>query len=150
MAIYEFECEIHGRFSAPGSMDDPPKERECLSCGAMGARVFLAPQFQEDRTRFFRNPLTGTKHSYTLGHEMPDNRRDYERELASKGAEPVTRDSMPTEWKENAAYQQHVKTGGERDPSFEKARHPASKPGTVTVLGQMRDSLKTNKPFRVG
>lgn len=140
MALYSFRCDWHGSFDANGSMDAPPKWQHCPECNRWSQRVITVPQFNEDRTRFFRNGVDGTKHSHALGHEMPDSRRDYYRELESKGCEPCSPQTMPQAWKDNAAYKKHVESGGERDRKFELAQHPATQKRTVTVLDQLKKS----------
>ena len=138
MAVYQFFCQnCHDYFEAEYNMNSTKQPVHCYS---VGLRVFTAPPFTEDRQRFFRNPVTGTKFSFTLGHEMPDSRRQYEKQLAAMGAEPVSRATMPTVWKENLEYAAYVKSGGERVTSFEKARHPATGPGKLTVLEQLKKS----------
>lgn len=83
----------------------------------------------------FRNGIDGSTFSYSLGTEMPDNRRAYHELLADRQCEPVTRKTMPTQWKENAQYLEHVQHGGERETYT-----PPTKPVGKTVLQQMRES----------
>ena len=119
-------------------MDAPPGWRRC-HCQRWGKRIFTPPQFTEDRQRLFRNPVDGTKFSWTLGKEMPESRKEYERELAAVGCEPVSPHTMPQAWKDNIAYKQHVESGGERDRAFETQRHPAAVKAP-TVLEQLKKS----------
>lgn len=142
MAVYSFYCDNHGGFEANGKMENPPKWRRCPDCYRWAQRVYTAPQFTEDRQRLFRNPVDGTNFSWTLGKPMPDTRKAYEKELASLGAEPVSRQTMPESWKQNEAYKKHVESGGERIEAIEKAAHPAAKPGP-TVLEQLKKSNVT-------
>ena len=139
MALYSFLCLYCAeQFDASGEMANPPQLARCERCDNPARRVFTAPQFTQDSTRLFRNSNDGTNFSYTLGKPMPDSRTEYYRELDKIGAEPVSKQTMPESWKENAAYKKHVATGGDRDKKFETARHPSSGPGAMTVSAQMK------------
>jgi len=74
----------------------------------MSPRIFTVPQVPRNR------PL-GQGYSITLGDTMPETQRDYYKRLESIGAEPVTPKTMPQQWKDNAAYLEHVRHGGERE-----------------------------------
>jgi hypothetical protein len=140
MPLYEYECPLHGVMTLQHSMSQAGGHFFCGGCGEPLKRIFTPPHFVEDRVRLFSNTIDGTKFDYVLGNERPDNRRDYYRELDRIGAEPVSRATEPAVWKENREYAQHVKTGGERVKSFEKAAHPATKRGELTVLQQLKQS----------
>lgn len=121
-------------------MDSRPAIIACGVCGQEAARVVGNFHFQEDRYRFFRNPIDGTTHSYALGMEHPDNRADYQRACAERGCEPVTPRTMPQAWKDDQAYREHVEHGGERSAP------ELPKPSGIGVL----DQLRASKTFRVG
>jgi len=118
-------------------MGKAPTRVSCEACGRHAHRIY-GFHFTEDRTRLFRNPVDGTTFSYSLGEQMPDNRADYHRLLAEKQCEPVTRGTMPAQWRDEQQYLEHVKHGGERDKSFESPAPPPVK--TKTVLEQLRES----------
>ena len=139
MATYEFRCSKHGSMEAFGVMSSPPKGIPCKTCGKFSPRRFTPPQFTEDKTRFYRAP-DGSKFNPVTGTAMPDSGKEYYKQLESIGAEPVSPKTMPEPWKDNVAYQQHVSHGGERDARFEKAPHPATSQGSVTVRDQLRRS----------
>lgn len=122
-------------------MGQAPPTVDC-PCDGIAKRIYGNFQFSEDRYRFFKNPVDGSRHSYALGMEHPDNRSDYHRVLTALGCEPVTRKTTPTSWKEDQQYLEHVQHGGERLP---RDGAPEPKPVGVTVSEQMR---KSN--FRVG
>lgn len=141
MARYAFACAENHETVVTHPMEGPPlPTRVVCECGRLAHRVY-GFNFQEDRTRFFRNPVDGTKFSYALGREMPDNRSEYHQLLDANRCEPVTRGTMPSQWKENAEYLEHVVHGGERDMPPPLGGKPVGK----TVLQQMRESN-----FRVG
>lgn len=140
MATYAFTCSWHGEFEGRGEMQNPPRFQRCPQCSRWAQRRFTAPQFTEDRIRLYRNPVDGTRHSYTLGAEMPDSKREYYRQLAALGAEPVSHQNMPQAWKENLEYKRHLASGGQRDERFEHERHPSGKKKTLTVSEQLKSS----------
>jgi putative FmdB family regulatory protein len=139
MPLYEYECPQHGRFDIQHSMSEVGEPVACW-CRTSARRVFTAPYFQEDRVRQFQNTVDGTKFDYVLGQQRPETRREYYKELDRIGAEPVSRATEPAQWKEGREYAEHVKHGGQRDKGFEKAPHPDSKPGNLTVLKQLQQS----------
>ena len=106
-------------------------------CGETAQRVFGNFYCQEDRYRFFRNPIDGTSYSYSLGREHPDNRVDYHRACEELGSEPVTPKTMPVRWKEDQEYREHVNHGGARE---ERAPIGSQKPVGKTVLEQLQRS----------
>lgn len=139
MAQYAYACAGDHETVVHATMGEAPTTVLCETCGRRAHRVY-GFHFSEDRTRFFRNGIDGTKFSYALGKEMPDNRNEYHAILEATGSEPVTRGTMPTQWKENSEYLEHVQHGGEREK-------PAAPRGTSgkSVLQQMRES----KTFRI-
>lgn len=137
MAQYAFACASNHETVIRAAMGEAPSRVLC-ECGRLAHRVY-GFHFQEDRTRMFKNPVDGTSFSYSLGTTMPDNRADYHRLLEERGCEPVTRGTMPAQWKENAELLEHVQHGGTYEPP------PKPKPTGQTVLEQMRAS----KTFRV-
>jgi putative FmdB family regulatory protein len=139
MPLYSFRCQEHGEFDVVRSMANAARAETC-ACGREARRVFTVFLFQEDRTRQYYNSLDGTRKSYVTGQDMPDTRREYYQQLEAIGAEPVSKATEPVQWKENREYAEHVKTGGDRDTKFEKAAHPDSKPGNLTVLQQLKTS----------
>ena len=106
----------------------------CCECDA--TRVYGDFQFTEDRCRQFRNPVDGTKHSYSLGMEYPDSRGKRNAVFDALGCEPVTPGTMPEQWKWHQEYAEHKRHGGEPLPND---GYVAPK-GTVTVLDQLRKS----------
>ena len=122
-------------------MGQSPPTIDC-PCDGIAKRIYGNFQFSEDRTRFFRNPVDGSKFSYSLGMEHPDTRADYRRVLDGLGCEPVTAKTMPERWKEDRQYLEHVQHGGERLP---RDGAPEPKPVGMTIREQMD---KSN--FRVG
>jgi len=121
-------------------MGTAPGATPCGSCHRMAQRVIGDFQFTEDRTRFFRNAVDGTRFSYSLGQEYPDSRRDRDALFSEKGCEPVTRGTEPTYLRENREYLAHLQSGGDRDRRFEATPPEPPKKGSVTVLSQMRDT----------
>lgn len=140
MAQYAFACASRHETIVCATMGEAPSRIFC-ECGRVANRVY-GFHFQEDRTRMFKNPVDGTTFSYSLGEQMPDNRRDYHRLLEKHNCEPVTRGTMPAQWKADQELLEHVKHGGKYEPP------PKPKPsaGGPTILQQLRES----KTFRVG
>ncbi len=118
MPLYNFTCpNCAHEFEEFFGMNDL-KAPGCPQCHAPARRVYTVFQYTEDRTRHFRNPVTGDRHSFMLGQPMPESRREFHKLCEQKGIEPVSRSSMPKEWKAASEYARHVKSGGERvDPS---------------------------------
>jgi hypothetical protein len=114
MARYDFVCRIDGRFEVSLPMCGAI-EAACPTCGAQAKRIYTLPQFTQDTLRLWRNHIDGSRFSYTLGQEMPETRRDLERLYIQKGWEPVSKATMPEEWKENAEYRAQVDAGGQRE-----------------------------------
>lgn len=113
--------------SAPGSVP---------CCEFDAQRVYGNFQFSEDRTRFFRNPVDGTTHSYSLGMQYPDTRAKRDATFTALGCEPVTRKTMPESWRWHQEYAEHKRRGGEPLPND----GAAATPGKLTVLDQLRRS----------
>ena len=134
MAQYAYACPCGRETVVRAAMGEAKDIATCEACGSRAHRVY-GFHFTEDRTRFFRNPVDGTSFSYSLGQQMPDNREEYHALLEAKGVEPVTRGTMPSQWKENAEYLEHVQHGGEREAS-----QPSSAPVGKTIVQQMRES----------
>lgn len=139
MAVYEYRCPDAHLTQWSGAMGEAPQYMLC-DCAQTALRVYGDFQFQEDRYRFFRNPVDGGNYSYSLGREHPDNRTEYHRACAELGTEPVTRKTMPRAWKEDQDYREHVAHGGKRE------EHKPGAPVGQSVLQQMQ----TSKTFRVG
>jgi len=94
---------------------------KCLECGGGCFRPQCVPSFTEDRLRLYRNPHRGDRYCYALGHEMPDSRRELERECKQRG---IYFDDTPTQRERRCMeYAEHVRTGGERLP-FEAITPP--------------------------
>lgn len=106
-------------------------------CESQAERVYGNFQFSEDRTRFFRNPVDGTRFSYSLGMQYPDTRAARDKTFAALGCEPVTRKTMPENWRWHQEYAEHKRQGGERLPGDGA---PISKPVGITVREQFRRS----------
>lgn len=69
----------------------------------------------------------------------PQTRGERNAVFEAIGCEPVTRGTMPEAWKRDREYHEHRQHGGERDMAFEKTQS-GSKPGTVTVLDQLKSA----------
>jgi hypothetical protein len=118
-------------------MDAIPDAVPCEACGAPARRrIGYAVHSSEDRYRFFRNPIDGSKFSYAFGQEHPDNRQAYNATCERLGCEPVTRKTMPEAWKDDQAYAEHVTHGGAPEPY--DGRPPTA--GKLTVLDQLKKS----------
>lgn len=144
MAVYEYRCEVcHVTFQANYAMGSAPSNPKHPPCGYAALRIYDV-NFSPDRYRFFRNPIDGSKFSYALGIEHPDNRKDYYQALEERGCEPVTAGTMPTRWKEDQAYLAHVTSGGERIKSEEQPP-----PGQAVGM-RVVDQMKAAKGFKVG
>lgn len=115
MPLYLYACPEHGAVQVRHSMDEVGSAKPCPDCGAQSTRIFTVPQYNPDNTRFFRNPVNGTRFSYHLGREMPETRSEYKSLCDKMGIEPVTSKTMPEQWKQDQEYLQHVRNGGERD-----------------------------------
>jgi hypothetical protein len=135
MAIYEYVCREGHRFELHFPMGGAPVVLPCCT-ETYAQRVFGNFQFSEDRCRFFRNPIDGTQHSYSLGMQYPDTRAARNATFAALGCEPVTRKTMPENWRWHQEYAEHKAHGGERLPND---GHVAQA-GTLTVLDQLRKS----------
>ena len=137
MARYAYACIARHETVRVFPMGEAPAAVACATCAAGAGRVFGDVQFTEDRTRFFRNAITGTHYSYSLGQEYPDTRTERDRLLTEKGWEPVTPGNEPAIFRENRQYLEHLRTGGERDRAFEATPPEPPTKGTVTVRSQM-------------
>lgn len=137
MARYAYGCACGHETIIAASMGSAPTRANCEVCGRHAHRIY-GFHFSEDRTRQFRNPIDGTRFSYSLGCEMPDNRRAYHDILTAKQCEPVTPGTMPEVWKAEQQYREHVMNGGERDQNFESPK-PTATVGK-SVLQQLRES----------
>ncbi len=138
MATYAYRCAVHP--CRPShivekwfDMGSAPASIRCEEHGADCKRVYDF-QFSPDNTRFFRNPVDGTRFSYSLGREMPDSKSELFREYEQRGIEPVTRKTMPEAWKADQEYAAAVRSG----EKIEKPKPDISK--GVTVLEQLRKS----------
>lgn len=139
MAYYEYRCVprlMHGDWHVVRqwhNMGEAPASVACDEHGTTCKRVYDF-QYSPDNTRFFRNPVDGSSFSYTLGHEMPDNKRALYKEYERRGIEPVTRKTMPEAWKADQEYAAAVRAGESR----EKPKTDISKGTSVTE--QLRNS----------
>lgn len=115
-------------------MGSAPPSVPC--CEHDATRVYGVFQFNEDRCRQFRNPVDGTSHSYSLGCQYPQSRRERDALFSALGCEPVTRGTMPEQWKWHQEYAEHKRHGGEALPN-DGYVPPKS---DVTVLDQLRKS----------
>lgn len=115
-------------------MGAAPTSVQC--CEYEANRVYGDFQFTEDRCRQFRNPVDGSKFSYSLGQEYPQSRGERDALFGALGCEPVTRGTMPAQWKWHQEYADHKLHGGEPLPND---GYVAPK-GDVTVLDQLRKS----------
>jgi hypothetical protein len=118
--VYQYELAGGKRFERLFPMGDAPPAITTEVGEAM--RVFGDFNFVEDRTRFFRNPRTGTRFSDVLGCEMPEDRVSRDALYASKGAEPVSAREMPSQWKTALEYSRHLDTGGNKLDRKEEAK----------------------------
>lgn len=138
MAVYEYRCASGHLIEWHCKMGEAPASVPC-GCDGDAVRVYGNIQFSEDRCRLFRNPTDGSSFSYSLGMPYPQSRTQRNMVFDAIGCEPVTRGTMPEQWKCDQEYREHRQHGGERDATFEKTQ-TGSKPGTVTVLDQLRNA----------
>jgi putative FmdB family regulatory protein len=113
MPLYEFACVDGHETDRFFPMGECPPETICSTCDGIARRLFGNFHFQEDRCRFSRSPIDGSKRSQMLGQEYPQDRRERDAIYAAKGIEPVTASTMPENWRRMKEYADHVKTGGE-------------------------------------
>jgi putative FmdB family regulatory protein len=85
MPVYEFECRRHGRYEEHRQMGDF-RPLVCDTCGRYAFKIFSVPNFQEDRSRFWRG-RDGSRYSSALGCELPDSRGDIAALARAKGIE---------------------------------------------------------------
>lgn len=116
MPIYVVRCENCGEQEVVARMKDAATFMECALCGRPRPQVIFAPQFQEDRVRFFKGPLQNG-YSFALGEKMPDSRSARDRRAKEKGVEFVSFSEHlqeNKEAKEAVEYRKHVDSGGDR------------------------------------
>jgi hypothetical protein len=105
-------CQVCGDIEITRSIHEGVAEIEpCPHDGYVAKRIWEAPYAQEDRLRMWRNQY-GTRHSFALGEEMPESRRDLRRIERQRGIE-FTSELTPQE-RTIMDYRKHVDTGGER------------------------------------
>ncbi len=119
MPLYDLACANCGKQETFARMNDASRENNLLPCPVCDRprpKLISMPQFQEDRTRFFRGAL-GNGYSHALGQQMPDSRSERDRVAKQKGVEFIGLSEHLAENKEAAeavAYRKHVDAGGER------------------------------------
>jgi hypothetical protein len=90
---------------------------DCPICRAPRPRIYHAPQYSEDRLRFWVGPM-GNRYSTALGADMPETKKGRDQLAKQKGVEFVGKSEFLADNKEAAqavAYKAHVDSGGRRD-----------------------------------
>lgn len=155
MAFFEYRCKCGKLFEQSHAVGEAPSAAISPCCGEYSARHFTPFQFSEDRTRFYRNPKDGSKHSNALGEDMPDSKKERDRILRQKGIELMTRFDTPAHVQRAADYGAHIRTGGERLPDSvvaEMLSPPREKPKTILELLREKaprlGDIPTDRPIR--
>ncbi|MDE2102032.1 MAG: zinc ribbon domain-containing protein [Patescibacteria group bacterium] len=152
MPLYEYQCD-EGVFDVRRPMGEAAAQEPCPSCGKLARRVFTAPHFTEDRTRFWRNSR-GTRFCGSLGEDLPDSRKDAEALARAKGVEFMTSDEVPANLRFAQEYGRHLKHGGDRINNAAAARAmSAPQEPAKTIVEALRESgvrlgeIPTDRPI---
>lgn len=116
MPVYVVNCEVCGEQELFARMSDAGTFMPCSVCSGMRPQTVRAPNFTEDRVRFFRG-VNGSKHSFALGTDMPDSRQARDRMARERGIEFMSLKEHLAENKEASEawdYKKHVDSGGDR------------------------------------
>lgn len=90
-------------------------------------------QFQQDNRRFRKG------RSAVTGERYAESRAEERRIEKERGIEFIGRGEMPEKWKRAAEYSRHVKTGGDRDASLERAIAAPEPVKSKTILQRMAE-----------
>lgn len=92
MAIYEFECDEHGRFGVQRSMKEgPPRVQKCPVCKTVSTRVFAAPPIHYHSQGFHNTDYdkngdileqANKKYKQEYGEDPPPPAKDVPRNLS--------------------------------------------------------------------
>lgn len=112
----------------------------CPDCGALCPKLISVPNFQEDRTRFWRNG-NGGRFSSALGQELPDSRAGVDAVCKAKGIEMTSPAELPHV--RRAAEVGRAKRAGEQISPKQVHEHIAEpRPDPIPLAETLRKSGK--------